>query len=88
MDPAFGDRRLELTYPCRWSYTLIGNDEGRMRTAVAHLVADAPHTVEFSNHSRTGKYCSLAVEVTVRDEAHRLGLFQAFSKHAEIRFVI
>ena len=38
--------------------------------------------------SSGGRYRSLQLEVTVRDEAHRLGLFAALSKHPDVRFVL
>ena len=82
------DRRPQIEYPITWSYQLIGSDEAQMREAVASIVAARAHTLELSNTSRTGKYCSLRLEIEVADEADRLALFQALSKHTAVRFLL
>ena len=88
MESPFGDRRLELSYPCSWCYKIIGRDEVLMRSAVAEIVGDAQHTLRFSNTSRTGKYKSLELELTVRDEEHRLGTFEALKNHSAVEFLL
>ena len=82
------DRRPQIEYPITWSYQLIGSDGARMREAVASIVAARAHTLELSKTSRTGKYCSLRLEIEVADEADRLALFQALATHAAVRFVL
>ena len=67
---------------------MIGSDEALMREVVAGLVATRAHTLELSKTSRTGKYCSLRLEIEVADEADRLALFQALATHAAVRFVL
>jgi len=82
------DRRPEIDYPTTWSYQLIGSDEALVRAAVAAIVAAREHTLQLTKTSRTGKYCSLRLEIVVADEADRLGLFQALATHAAVRFVL
>ena len=83
----FGDQKPEIHYPCAWSYRLIGVDEQRMRAVVAAVVGEAEHSLRLANESSHGRYRSLALEVVVRDEAHRLALFEAFSASPDVRFV-
>jgi hypothetical protein len=85
---SFGDRRPEVRYPCTWSYKLIGRDEVGMRRAIADVVGDSPHRVSRSNTSRTGRYCSVLLEVDVRDEEQRLRVFEALHRHPAVRFVL
>jgi putative lipoic acid-binding regulatory protein len=82
------DRRPQIDYPITWSYQVIGSDEALMREAVARLVAARAHTLERTKTSRTGKYCSLRLELVVVDEADRLALFEALATHAAVRFVL
>ena len=78
----------EVTYPCRWRYQIIGLDEMRLREAIAGAAAGHEHTVTFSRNSRTGRYCSLHLEMTVTDEAHRNGVFEALCEHRDVRMVL
>jgi putative lipoic acid-binding regulatory protein len=77
-----------ITYPCRWDYKIIGADAGRIRAVIAAVVTDAEHTVADSNRSRGGKYCSVALTVTVRDEAHRNQVFMALRGHRDVIMVL
>lgn len=82
------DRRPEIDYPTSWSYQVIGSDEALVRAAVAGIVATREHTLLLTKTSRTGKYCSLRLELVVADEVDRLGLFQALATHESVRFVL
>ena len=82
------DRRPEIEYPALWSYQVIGTDEGLVRRAVGEVVLERAHTLKLTKTSRTGKYCSLLLEVTVVDEAERLALFEALAAHADVRIVL
>ena len=84
----FGDEKLDIEYPCPWPYTVIGEDEFAMRVAIGEVCDDSQHSIELSNRSRTGRYCSLKVEVIVRDDAQRTGLFHSLLRRDEIRYVI
>ncbi len=80
--------QLEIDYPARWIYKVIGNDEPSVREAVLETV-DAPDvTIELSNTSRSGKYISINVEVTVQDETQRQGLYEALRQHRAVRMVL
>jgi putative lipoic acid-binding regulatory protein len=82
------DRRPEIDYPTTWSYQVIGSDEELLRRAVAEVLAGREHTLRLTNASRTGKYISLRLELTVVDEAERLAIFEALAAHAAVRIVL
>ena len=88
MSSAFDDGRLEIVYPCRWEYKTIGSDRELMEAAIVEIVENLDYTLDFSNHSRTGKYCSLVLVVTVDSEEHRNSIFQALRAHRHIRMVL
>lgn len=83
-----GDQKLEITYPCTWQYTVIGLDRDAIRLAVADVVGVREYSLAASHSSRTGKYCSLHLSLTVETEAHRVGLFHALKSHPAIRIVM
>lgn len=83
-----GDHKLDLDYPCRWSYTLIGRDEQKIRAAVVEVIGDREHTLAFSHFSKKGTYCSLHLELTVDTEEYRNATYHALHGHADIRIVI
>ncbi len=88
MEPNFSADRPVIEYPCVWEYKAIGGDEGSMREAIAEIMADCPHDVSFSHSSRTGRYCSLLLVVTVESEEQRLAIFAALKGHRHIRMVL
>lgn len=78
----------EIAYPCRWEYKAIGSDRESMEAAIVEIMEDLDYALHFSNHSRTGKYCSLLLVVTVDSETHRNSIFQALQTHPDIRMVL
>ena len=82
------DRRPEIDYPTTWSYQVIGSDEALVRAAVASVVLEREHSLRLTNTSRTGKYISLRLELTVADEDDRLAVFEALAAHAHVRIVL
>ena len=78
----------ELQYPCPWEYKVIGESESAMRRAIAEIFMELDHAVAFSHSSRTGKYCSLLVGITVADEEQRLSLFASLKAHRDIKIVL
>ncbi len=87
MDSFFDKRKLELTYPCQWEYTLIGYSQELIVKAVSDTVRLA-HTLAASHSSRTGRYCSMRLELTVPDEETRNAIHDALRKHEDIIMVL
>jgi putative lipoic acid-binding regulatory protein len=81
-------QRLQLSYPCQWTYTIIGVDAACMRDAVRAIVNDLPVTIDESNASRGGRYVSLKVHVVVPGEEERVRLFGLLGRHESIKMVL
>ncbi len=81
-------QKLEIEYPCEWSYTVIGKDQERLQLAVAIAVGGEEHDLELSHRSSKGQYVSLKLRMQVRDESHRRELFQRLGDHEDVRFVL
>lgn len=79
---------LELDYPCRWIYKIIGEDEKKMRQAVAGTLSELTYNVSYSRSSKQGKYHCLNVEVFVESNEQRIGLHQRLQKLEEIKIIL
>lgn len=82
------DHKLEITYPARWTYKVIGEDEVALRAAVAEVVGERDHSLEFSRTSRANRYVSLTLVLVVSSEADRHGLFERLAAHPSVKFVL
>ena len=82
------NKRPKIEYPTEWQYKLIGKDIDELLKAVEEVLPGMEYEVKFSNVSRNEKYYSLNVLVTVTSEALRDIIFQKFSSHSEVKFVI
>lgn len=84
----FSEQNLEFEYPCPWTYRMIGADEFAMRTVVGELLGDTEYTLVYVQSSRTGKYCSLQLDLVVQSEEHRKGLFTTLGQSPAIRAIL
>jgi putative lipoic acid-binding regulatory protein len=76
-----------VDYPCEWIYKVIGSDKESVHKAIDGIIQDSGYQISDSNTSKTGKYLSFNVTVTVGDEAYRNKIYQAFKEHNDIKFV-
>lgn len=81
-------QKVELEYPCSWTYKLIGFDQELIRRAVQEIVQDRDCDISFSRSSRTGKYHCLNLQITVYSEEDRSQNHLALKKHPAITMVL
>ncbi len=82
------DYKVEIEYPCTWTYTVIGTNRQMMEQVVADVVGEVEYALTFSHASSAGKYCSLKLELMVETEEHRTRLFYALRNHPAIKTVL
>ena len=70
------NKKVEIDYPCRWLYKVIGSNETAMKQAIMGVVEGHDCSIALSNSSSGGKYLCFNVEVMVEDENSRNTLFQ------------
>ena len=83
-----GTPKLQLSYPCRWVYKVIGSNQKQVRQAICELIAEREYVVTSSNSSATGKYHCMNLEMRVESEADRTGMYEALRRHPAIIMVI
>ncbi len=81
-------KKIKITYPCHWSYRIIGDDEKNLRDAAADAAGNKKFTLSVSNRSSGGKYYSLNMELVVDDETERLAIFKRLKNDDTIKFVL
>jgi putative lipoic acid-binding regulatory protein len=81
-------QKLNLEYPCRWRYKLIGWDVKVIKLAVKDILLEREHTIDFSNASGTGKYCSMNLDLLVHNENERRFVYEALKAHQHIKMVL
>ena len=77
-----------ITYPCQWSFTLIGTGGKSIRAAAAECLQERPYRLTPSKKSRSGKYISLHLDTEVVSEEDRNRLFAALKAKPAIKMVL
>ncbi|PKN71662.1 MAG: DUF493 domain-containing protein [Deltaproteobacteria bacterium HGW-Deltaproteobacteria-12] len=81
-------KKVQLSYPCRWVYKIIGPDSDEMKRAVAEIIGDSEYKLSLSRSSNTAKYHSLNVELSVNSEEQRMALYDALKSHRAVKLVL
>lgn len=79
---------LDIDYPARWQYVVFGRDESSLRSAIESVLPGRDATVTLSKRSARGTYLSLVVELVVRDEDDRTGVWRALAARDEVLYVV
>lgn len=77
-----------VTYPCQWSFTLIGSAEKAMRASVAACLKENTYRLTPSKKSRSGKYVSLHLDTEVASEDERNRLFACLKDAQVIKMIL
>ncbi len=80
--------KLELTYPCSWSYKLIGYEKETIQKAIHDVILEREHNLTHSSASKTGKYVSMNLDLVIQNEDERNFIFEALKAHQNIKMVL
>ncbi|RAX57523.1 hypothetical protein CCZ01_05950 [Helicobacter monodelphidis] len=80
-------QKLQLEYPCKWSYKIIGSDKQKMEEAVFEIL-ESNYELIPSRASLTGKYYSIEINTEVKSEEERYRIFFKLKDCEHIRFVL
>jgi len=81
------NQRPEITYPCEWSYKIIGTDIDKIIEAIESAVSGLKYDVTPSNISKNGNYYSLNLKLTVPNEIVRDLIYQKLDSSESINIV-
>ena len=80
--------KLELTYPCSWSYKLIAGEKEALEKAIHDVISDREHKLTHSKNSKGGKYISMNLDLLVHNEDDRNFIYEALKAHQNIKMVL
>lgn len=82
------NQKPEITYPCEWSYKIIGGDVDKILSAIKDATLGMEYDVTPSNLSKNEKYVSLNLKLVVPNEAVRNLIYEKLENNPDIKFVI
>jgi len=80
--------KLELEYPCSWTYKLIGLEKEVIQKAIHDVILEREHKLTHSNKSKTGKYVSMNLDIIIQNEDERNFIYEALKTHQHIKMVL
>ena len=80
--------KLELTFPCSWTYKLIGYEKEAIQKAIHEVIIERDHSLTHSNASKTGKYISMNLDLVIQNDDERTFIFEALKAHQNIKMVL
>ena len=80
--------KLELIYPCDWSYKLIAGEKEALQKAIRDVIDEREHKLTHSNKSKSGKYISMNLDLLVHNEDDRNFIYEALKAHNAIKMVL
>lgn len=80
--------KLELNYPCNWTYKLVVLEKINIKKTVKEVVLQREHIVIESKSSSKGKFKSYSLELLVHNEDDRKTLFEVLREHDDIKMVL
>jgi len=82
------NQKVELDYPCTWSYKLISEHHDHTKEAILDVISERAHNLSHSNNSKSGKYISMNLELLVQNEDDRNFIYEALKAHQKIKMVL
>ncbi len=81
-------KKLELSYPCSWSYKLIAIKKESLKKAIDDIIKDREYKLTHSNNSKSGKYISMNLDLLVYNEDDRNFIYEALKAHQNLKMVL
>lgn len=82
------DPRLKLEYPRKWIFKVIGENQTLVEKIIDEIVEGKEFTLNHSQNSKQGKYCSLNLELIVESEEERDLIYTSLNKNENISMVL
>jgi uncharacterized protein len=82
------EEKLELEYPCKWEYKLIGKEEEGIRRMAVEIAEGKAFSLNVSNKSSTGKFVSITLEILVYNDDERVYIYESLRKSKHILYIL
>lgn len=77
-----------ITYPCAWSYRVIGEDCEQIKREIPGKMGCIKHEICVANRSNQGKYVSINIEALVQSDEERISLVALLQSIPGVKMVI
>src|SRR5262245_53965147 len=64
--PRMNSKQPEISYPCAWTYTLVGEGEDALLAHAELVLTGLQHAKSVTRKSKSGKYTSVEITLVVR----------------------
>ncbi len=81
-------KRVEIDYPCNWSYKIITQNEEACKKRISSLMQNRISKLRKSKKSSKGKYVSFNLEILVHNDDDRKMLFEELKKIKDVKMVL
>ena len=81
------NKELNLSYPCLWSYVIIGKEEQKIKNIIKNIIKKK-HNLKLKNSSKNGRFISFELSLIVDSEAERISIFSQLNNSKEILQVL
>jgi uncharacterized protein len=82
------EEKLELEYPCKWEYKLIGKEEEGIKKMALVIAEGRAFSLNISNKSSSGKFVSVTLEVLVYNDDERVYIYEELRKSKHILYIL
>lgn len=80
--------KLELDYPCNWSYKLVVLESTNIKAVVEEILIKRVHSLKESRSSSKGKFKSYNLDLIVHNDDDRKSLHEQLGNHNDIKMVL
>lgn len=81
-------KKLELTYPCEWSYKVIVETHIEIKVVTKLILGDRQHDIKKANLSKNKKYQSHNISLLVHNDDDRHMIFEQLKKDESVKMVL
>ena len=80
--------KLNLSYPCSWTYKIIINDDKNINDKINKIMEDKEYKLNLSKISKKGNYKSYSLEIEINSDFERTNLYTILSNETYIKMVL
>ncbi len=81
-------QKAEISYPCKWEYKIIISKDDDAKEVVDKIDLPNKYKLTPSHKSKSGKYKSYNLTLTVDNEKQREAIFSSLRQNEKIKYVL
>ena len=82
------EHKLELDYPCNWTYKIVIRHEQTIKEIIKEVLDEREHNIKPSKTSSKGKFKSFTLDMLVHNDDDRKEIYTMLGNHEHIKMVV